>query len=414
MPNRISRLLPFAILGTLLLFPACAEAYVGPEVVTDMSVFGVELHGAEKIAALELIARHTEENYQRIGTAQGSYLSFRRSHFSGNGGNAAGESELVAEEPAFVGGISTEFLVEAGPGDGHWDISKLILQFEWDRPTSRSHDWYKVVESQQSMDVKDRELFRLANREICNHWITTPEDLLEFQEGSTYGKLDGYPEVRGLPSQEGRVAYRRPVRTKVGSRYPIESVAGFFELGGSTASESCRRWTIALSGSQGEELRERAEAACRVFSDGRTPPRITVVNNHRPGRVQTIREFDGSVSFNSTKYVSVAKLGFGEIKVVSQISYALESGVYFPEKLTRNHYQGSPNAHLTKSESFQLVDLVLGEELSADRFTTDAFKLRNGDRLVDEIAGKLLVYHRRDGLIPVEDFEFGPVEAPVK
>ncbi|MEK6259698.1 MAG: hypothetical protein AABP62_13860 [Planctomycetota bacterium] len=356
-----------------------------------------ELSGDEKRQALKMLVGQLRGNDELIQTWKGSYNFTDRFRFEGS---IPGNKRENTSESLPPGEIPTG----ESAGSGYWEITQGIAEFSLDKTIGSYHVFYQPQKPLGFIDIATGNRYQWETFGDSIHWIFTPEHSLEFDTKHTSGQFSDFVKVASVPPTGGRVVHRRTVE-ETASLSRVFDPRKFFHADGSPYWEYCEFIAGAMEGKQGEDGVTFAREQIKILVQEFPHPMYKMVTDHRSGR-QTEIIFDGRVGFNVIRW---QRTNQSKSEGERRITYREVSGSFIPESFDITIYTQSAGGLIPSTmRSAILQDVELNRPISAAEFGTDQFNLSYGERMLDKINNRLMVYDKNSGFITAEEFVFDP------
>lgn len=369
---------------------------------------GRELSGVEVIEALEMIAGQIRGNLDRIETWSGvwefadCFRFYATIPSDGSGGSTAGSGD---------GDLALEFGLEMGPeaGGGYWEITRGTASFSLDMAADRYHVFYEPNTPLTFVDVASGQVQRWKSNGDAIHWVRTPESSLEFDIRGTYGQIRQFPAVGGDSTNSSRVVFRRPSDGLQRFTRYLDARRPFSDsIGGHRHDESLE---ITVRGLQTRTLHPSADeqggprATRQLFVSDADRITYTLIERF-PDVLVATAVYDAGAGFNAVSFGTRDESGI--ILSENVTTFAERDGIFIPERFSEVLH--SRDGRMTVRRNWRLQSMVLNTPVRDSEFHVGQFGLKHGERMVDEIENRLLVYDELAGFVEAD--KFGVTDSP--
>ena len=394
--------------GFVLLFvvgsaiPAAAEEH--PE-------YGRLLDSAEKLQVLEFLVGQLRGNYELIQTWRGQCDFTVAKHSRGVTPSAADNRKVEKDwgkiqfPPKLNESISQAYVER----DGYWFVRTGRADFAVNNRTGSYYVLWDPDDRMDYCDLASGEQWRQSIRQspICT--ILTLEKAIEYKVGEKFGPVANFPVCDSLPSSQ--MVHVRPPKEGKLSFEVIDVRDCFAQFGQESGGPEVWYWsklkkTVDYVAKGDESSREKIDRLMKVYATSNSPPIYTIVFGQVEKRHEIAR-YDGQVGFNVIEY---SQLSGDLVGYRRKTSYQQLKGVFLPTTVDwMQPYIAERGTHfLVYVCSWIVSTSALNEPVADSDFEIEQFHLSYGDKLLDDIAGRLSVYDDQQGFIDCEKFSFDP------
>ncbi len=344
-----------------------------------------------------MIAETTKSNFDRIRNWQGSFEFTENSTLkSGNVADHLIKKYGVVPPLELITVGRIDFVVDA-------TLDACYCAFRPARPTT-------MIE----LSKKSRKAQPL-NQGVTNVYetVVTPQHYLHFRPGHLYGQLHNH-EVAPLKLGSGtQVAFRERAATREsGNAGDVVDPKSFFAHWNDAPSS----WlALQHDGKVFDELRAippvaNPPATFEVIAIGTADSRereyvVRVTIREGESRISLEKVFSASAGYNLTEYREIhktANLDEEELWQSRRVEFRKHDEIFIPVRI--RDFNTTTGQQRIFRRDYALSHFTVNKPVSPDAFTVAVFDLKDGDRVLDQIEGKLFFVD--DGkYIPAEAYE---------
>jgi hypothetical protein len=232
-----------------------------------------------------------------------------------------------------------------------------------------------------------------------SRWVRTPEQWLRFPVSGGFpdSAIERFPRADGpRTGQAPRVLFREPPKAVNEHRYQdcIDPLIFFGECD-RPYWQFCSTTAAALRGQRGARLEEEHKKRLTLRERRRGAVTEYILSTQVGGGSAWEKVFSSSAGFNIVS--DNILLEQGQPRQTWRYTFRTEKGVFIPSEVEYNMYQDDP---ITKDSSrvptqhrvFTLKTTRVNEAIDPGVFEVQSLGLRRGDRMIDEIENRFLVF----------------------
>lgn len=341
---------------------------------------------------LEMLGQKTEANYNAITSWSGTYKLTDRTFW---------RKYVLADRK------------ETGPV---WLVSNVLVTFSIDATADRIRTDYKQTEPTRILNAETDQPLTTSSSAREYRWLGTLEHFFRFPVDSLRDHVEGFPHVEGFggPGRRGRILHREGPRAAemydAGDKYVDPRT--FYGTGVRVSWRKCFLYANALRGERSSEEHQHAKENARLTQrqNGDATEYVLTIRHPDPAvgtdRLVQTMAFLSKAGFNLVSYTMVSS---GQPHSTLRCSFREKDGVFIPSEYEYRKFKNSDvdGAYLIRHRHFTLKDVRVNETLDPAVFEIEHLGLRYGDRMVDRIENRLMVF---DGerFVPAEKFKLQP------